>query len=505
MNYQKLGFKSGSRLYPERNSKESELNMINYSELGFKSGLEIHAQLDVGKLFCSCPSVLRQDKPDFVVKRELRPLAGETGEIDIAAAYEKAKQLYYIYEGYNNTTCLVELDEEPPHLINQEALKVALTIAKALNCTFPDTIQIMRKTVVDGSNTSGFQRTALIGMNGWLKTSFGKVGINFITLEEDAARRVREDKKSVTFRLDRLGIPLLEIVTAPDMNIPDHVAEVAKKIGELIKSTGKAMRGIGTIRQDINISVRGHCRVELKGVQDLRLMRKYIDAEILRQQKSKKETQHVRNVKPDFCSKYLRPLPTAARMYPETDLPLIKITKQMIDFLKLPEALEMKMKRYLGLGLSKDLAEQIIKSEQSALFEQFVGSYKGKISPTIIASTMTSTAKEVKRKLGLEEFEPDAQLLDRIFLGLAGGDKYTPRLVKESILDIFLGIASGRDIYEILNKYKVLSDAELKEEIEKLKKEFLGAPEHKLTGIIIGKLRGRAEPKKIIKFLRKRV
>ncbi len=475
---------------------------MNYSKIGFKSGLEIHAQLNVGKLFCSCPSILRQDKPHFTIKRELRPLAGETGEVDVAAAYEKKKQLYYIYEGYEDSTCLVELDEEPPHEVNLEALNVALTVAKALHCEFPDDVQVMRKTVVDGSNTSGFQRTALIGMNGWIKTSFGKVGINYLILEEDAARRTAEKSKvSVTYRLDRLGIPLLEIVTAPDMKTPEQVAEVAKLLGGLVKSTGKAMRGIGTIRQDVNISIKGHCRVELKGVQDLRMMNKYVDREIERQKTSKKDKQHVRNVKQDFSSKYLRPLPTAARMYPETDLQLIKITKQMIDSVKIPESRESKMKRYLGMGLSDDLAKEIVRSDKSDLFEEFVENYKKKVAPKLIASIMTSTAKEVKRKLGLASFEPDSQLLDRIFLGLAGGDKTTPRLVKESVLDILLAVAKGNDLYEVLNKYKLLSDTGLKKEVNKLKKQFSKVPSNKLTGIIIGKLRGRADPRKIIQLL----
>src|SRR3989344_7632509 len=124
-----------------------------------KSGLEIHQQLDTGKLFCSCPGILRQDAPDFVIKRKLHAVAGESGEIDKAAAFEAAKEKEFVYEAYDDTTCLVELDEEPPHAINQDALKVALQISLLLNCEIIHVTQIMRKTVIDGSNTSGFQRT----------------------------------------------------------------------------------------------------------------------------------------------------------------------------------------------------------------------------------------------------------------------------------------------------------------------------------------------------------
>jgi len=223
-----------------------EKEKINYGEIGLRAGLEVHQQLATHKLFCSCPSLVRQDEPHFKVVRELRPLAGELGAIDPAAIFERKKKKHYVYEGYNDSTCLVELDEEPPHEINPEALKTALIVAKLLHCEFPDVLQVMRKTVIDGSNTSGFQRTLLVGLNGYLETSFGKVGIQTVVLEEDAARRIAEDSMSVTFRLDRLGIPLIEIATAPDCKSPEQVKEVAEKLGALLRATGKAARGIGT-------------------------------------------------------------------------------------------------------------------------------------------------------------------------------------------------------------------------------------------------------------------
>ena len=164
---------------------------IDYAELGLKCGLEIHQQLDTFKLFCNCPSLLKQSEPDFIVKRKLHAVAGETGGVDEAAVYEAGKEKEFLYEGYN-TTCLVELDEEPPHLINQEALKIALQIALLLNCKIFPITQIMRKTVLDGSNTSGFQRTVLIARDGWVETSLGKIGIDTICLEEDSARIIEK-------------------------------------------------------------------------------------------------------------------------------------------------------------------------------------------------------------------------------------------------------------------------------------------------------------------------
>ncbi len=152
---------------------------LNYGELGLKSGLEIHQQLDGDgkKLFCSCPSVLRKDEPDFIIKRKLHAIAGESGNVDAAAEYQSSLNKEFVYQGYDSV-CLVEMDEEPPHEINQNALRIAIEIALLLNCKIVPITQIMRKTVVNGSNTSGFQRTVLIARDGFVETEFGKVGID---------------------------------------------------------------------------------------------------------------------------------------------------------------------------------------------------------------------------------------------------------------------------------------------------------------------------------------
>src|SRR3989344_8907255 len=183
---------------------------LDYEKIGLKSGLELHQQLDTKKLFCNCPSVLRKDEPDFSVKRRLHVVAGESGEIDVAARHEASLGKEFSYEGYD-TTCLVELDECPPYEINQEALQIAIQIALLLNAKILPLTQIMRKTVVDGSNTSGFQRTVLIARDGFVETALGKVGIATICLEEDSARIVGSKDEEIgknniaVYRLDRLG------------------------------------------------------------------------------------------------------------------------------------------------------------------------------------------------------------------------------------------------------------------------------------------------------------
>lgn len=256
---------------------------MDYEELGLKIGLEIHQQLNTDeKLFCPCPCELTDKKPDYKVLRNLRPTQSELGKIDRAAFEESRRKLQFIYEAYKDETCLVELDEEPPHPLNREALKLALIIASLLNMSVVDEFHTMRKQVIDGSNTGGFQRTGLVATAGYMDTEYGRVSIENLCLEEDAARRIGHKNGKVVFRLDRLGIPLVEITTDPSMKHPQQVKEVAYQIGQVLRST-KVKRGLGTIRQDLNISIREGARVELKGVQDLDLMPKMVENEVKRQ------------------------------------------------------------------------------------------------------------------------------------------------------------------------------------------------------------------------------
>ncbi|MBI3036787.1 Glu-tRNA(Gln) amidotransferase GatDE subunit E, partial [Candidatus Woesearchaeota archaeon] len=188
--------------------------MTDYVKLGLKAGLEIHQQLDTKhKLFCSCPTTIRDDKADVVVKRRLRASAGETGELDVAAAYEQLRGKHFIYNAYNDTVCDVELDEEPIHGLNSEALGIVLQVSQLLKAKTVDRIQVMRKTVVDGSNTSGFQRTALVAMNGKIILDGSSVTIQTICVEEESAKIVERTAAADTYNLSRLGIPLVEIAT----------------------------------------------------------------------------------------------------------------------------------------------------------------------------------------------------------------------------------------------------------------------------------------------------
>ena len=253
-----------------------------------KVGLEIHQQLDSkNKLFCNC-KITDSTQYDFTFKRNLRPTQSEMGSYDQAALFESKKIKTVKYQSSKNSNCLIESDEEPPLMVNREALEIVLTVSLALHCNIEDELHVMRKIVIDGSNTTGFQRTILVGRNGFLDIDGIRVGVQSICLEEDAARIINEQDRydedvNKIYSLDRLGIPLIEIALEPISNSPAVVTNVAQTVGRLLRSTKKVSRGIGSIRQDVNISINDGAVVEVKGVQQLSQLSLVIEYETKRQ------------------------------------------------------------------------------------------------------------------------------------------------------------------------------------------------------------------------------
>jgi len=605
---------------------------LNYKKLGFKCGIEIHQQLDGRKLFCSCPAELRDDLPHYTIKRNLRAVAGEAGQVDIAAREETAKHKDFYYQGYINNGCLVELDEMPPEPMNKKALNITLQVCKMLNSRIVDGVQVMRKTVVDGSNTAGFQRTALIGTDGVLDLKSTKLGIPTIILEEDACKNIKEEKDKATWGLDRLGIPLIEIGTTPDIKSPEEAREAAEKLGMLLRSTGKAKRGIGTIRQDVNVSIKKGNRVEIKGAQDLKSIPKLIKNEVIRQinlvkikeelnkrrvkeqkaqikdleelfkesesklikkaihQKNKvlgtkiqgfkgligKEIQankrlgtefsehaktkagtsgiihsdelpaygitqktkdlvfqkllcekndafiivadkkkraetalnavihranqaikgvpkEVRKANKDNTTSYERQMPGEARMYPETDIPPVRITAEMINAIKMPELIEAKIVKYEKMGLSSDLAKLVAKSPKNSLFEKFVSKYSS-IKPAFTAEVIMTMDKMIKRQFGIN-INPTEKDYSLIFEALSSG-----KIAKESVMDI---LKENKPAEQIINKYIMMGDEELEKEIQKIVSEKKEIGFNALIGEVMKKLRGKAPGKKIAEIVKK--
>jgi len=605
------------------------------TDLGFKAGIEIHQRLDTHKLFCQCKSRISEDKPIIEIKRKLRPVAGEMGEVDRAALFEALRKRKFNYLGYQEESCLVEADEEPPHDVNEEALKISIQIAKMLNCEIPDEIHFMRKTVIDGSNTAGFQRTAIVGLNGFLETSLGKVGVTNVCLEEEAAQIIEKRDDGVVYGLDRLGIPLVEIGTAPDIKNPKHAREVAEKIGMMLRETGKVQRGIGTIRQDINVSISGGARIEIKGFQELKSIEKVIEGEVERQKKLLKirdelkkrndfvteifdvtpifkntknnmisslldkgkdvfafklngfsgflkekicydktfgkelseyakshgvrgfihsdedlgkynltreflklrETlnagekdvvgivvedrdiakqaclsilrraekakegipEETRMANEDHTTSYLRPLPGGARMYPETDVKPIIVTKELTD-VEIPESFDEKKKRFIKLGLSEELAGQMIKSEYLSLFEEVLKGTKTDYSK--VAYVLLSVIKDLKRQ-GVDVNKIKEPELKKML-------KNIDKIPKESIPVILGELSKSKSFEESMKAFGSISQEELDKIIEKhldkdlIKKEGI-LSFNKIMGPVMSEVKGRIEGEIVAKRLKSRI
>jgi len=464
-----------------------------------KSGIEIHQQLDTHKLFCNCPSVLRNDESDFEIKRRLHAVAGESGEIDVAVKHEVLLDKEFIYQGYD-TTCLVELDEEPPHLINQEALGIGLQIALLLNCEILPISQIMRKTVVDGSNTGGFQRTVLIARDGYVETNFGKVRIDNVSLEEDSARVVDRKKERVVYRLDRLGIPLIEIGTAPDINSPEQAKEVALYIGDILRSCN-VRRGIGTIRQDVNISIEGHPRIEIKGFQDVKMFIPTIKKEVERQKdniKKKKDLRsEVRNALPDGSSEFLRPMPGVARMYPETDLPLLKISREMINQAKkeLPKLRSEIQGDLIKKGLREDEVKILLKRGE---IDDFLSLLKLVDEPRFVFKILIELPKEISRHEGKDVLEIlTVDVIESILNLIRTGE-----LKKEDVKHVMEEMVRGKSFDDAV-KVEKLESEEIEIEIAKLVKEKPGLSVGGYMGLIMQKFKGKVTGKEVNEILGK--
>ncbi len=262
----------------------NQMTEADYAELGLRAGLEIHQQLlTEKKLFCRCPAGLYSEEYDAEILRHMRPTLSELGEYDGTALMEFKTKKEIIYQINHRTVCTYEMDDTPPFEINQQALDIALEIAMLLNYKLVSEIHIARKQYLDGSIPTGFQRTTIVGVDGWIPYKDRRIGLIQLGLEEDACREVSDQGHLRVYRTDRLGMPLIEMVTRPEMRTPQEVAEVANRLRWLVRSTGKVRTGIGAARQDVNVSITGGTRIEIKGVSRIPLIPRLIYNEAMRQ------------------------------------------------------------------------------------------------------------------------------------------------------------------------------------------------------------------------------
>ncbi len=248
-----------------------EMTADDYAKVGFKSGLEVHQQLNTEKkLFCRCPAGKYSKNYNAEILRHMRPTLSELGEYDGTALMEFKTKKNIIYRIHHDSVCTYEMDDTPPFMINEEALDKAIAIGILMNCSIIDELHIARKQYLDGSIPTGFQRTAIFGVNGWIKYKDRKINIIQISIEEDSCREISDIGHNRIYITDRLGMPLIETVTAPEMKTPFEVMEVCEILSALVRSTGLVRTGAGAAREDVNVSVEGGTRIEIKGVPSIK-------------------------------------------------------------------------------------------------------------------------------------------------------------------------------------------------------------------------------------------
>ena len=609
---------------------------MDYKKIGLKTGLEFHQRLDTHKLFCNCSSDITEGKPIMTITRHLRPVAGELGGMDEAALQEFRKMKAYVYEIREGTSCLVEMDESPPNGANPEALETSLIIAMMLHMHPLEEVHFMRKTVIDGSNTSGFQRTAMVAQDGFLKTAYGKIPMDNLFLEEESAGIVDESAERKVYRLDRLGIPLVEIATGIMRLEPKEVKDVALSLGRLLRVTGRVQRGLGTIRQDVNISISKGARVEIKGLQEINLLDTAIELEVQRQlallgikdelkkrkvkpQKyvPKDVTEHFKGTEnkfirndlekggkvyaliapgfdgilgkeltpgkrfgtelaghaktyglggiihsdedlkkyrldsafakiskgpviiasgderkiigalediarridyafvgvpeetrkflPDGNSTLMRTLAGSKRMYPETDVPVVSVSKKMLADIRkrLPDDPEKVLQKLKKLGLSDELAEIMVTSKHATVFYKLADM---KINPTLAASTLENTLTSLRRE-GVPVGGISDEMITEVFRGL--GKKFS----KEALPNVLKAWAGNpkMKLEDVLKSAgtETVSEAELSKEIKAIFKSdpSLKGDERKAFRVVMGemmkKYRGKADGKAIADLVRR--
>jgi Glu-tRNA(Gln) amidotransferase subunit E-like FAD-binding protein len=359
----------------------------------------------------------------------------------------------------------------------------------------------MRKTVVDGSNTSGFQRTVLIGRNGFVETESGKVRIDTVMLEEDSARPAGKDEDSDentrVYKLDRLGVPLVEIGTAPDIKTPEQAKEVALVLGDILRSC-KVKRGIGTIRQDVNISIEGHPRVEIKGFQDVKMFVKTIESEVKRQEenlKNKTGNLEVRKANADGTTSFLRPMPGSSRMYPETDLPLLRISREIIDDAKktLPKLREEVRDELMKQGVSENIVK-ILTSQ--GLVEDFKTMLDILDEPKFVAKVMIELPKEISSHLGknvedILTLDVVENILDSIVKN---------KIERNDVKHIMEEIVKGKSFDEAV-KIEKIDLGNVESEIAKLVKEKPGLNPNAYMGLVMAKFKGKISGKEAMESI----
>lgn len=296
-------------------------------------GFEIHEQINTPtKLYCDCPANYRDVPPN-------------TNICEVCTGMPGSK----------------------PFPVNQAAIDAAIEIAMMLNCEIvKDPIYIQRKHYDYPDLPSGYQRTSLpIGKNGNLLG----VGIWEVHMEEDPGKY---DPISGKVDYNRSGVPLVEIVTAPEIYSAKDGRNFMRELVKVLRYTGKVRTEGGTMRMDTNISLEGGGRVEIKNINSIKGAYKALKFEITRQKNLRKRGRTVKRetrafLEAQMITKTMRAKEEADdyRYIPDPDIPPILVRDEKINDIRgiMQEAPHLKEERFIkDYGVKADDAK-IIASE----------------------------------------------------------------------------------------------------------------------------------------------
>lgn len=341
-------------------------------EKGVIIGLEVHTQLSTAsKLFCGCSTDYREDEPNTHVCPVCLGLPGSLP------------------------------------VINRRAVEYALKVAKALNCQVAEECEFARKNYFYPDLPKGFQITMYdrpIGIKGFVEIEGDegekRIGITRVHLEEDPGRLVHAGEgdrpKYTLVDYNRSGIPLLEIVTEPDLRSPKEARRFLNALRTTLEYLG-VFEGEreGALRVDANISIEGQNRVEIKNISSYRGVEKALTFEITRQRSMmrrglgiERETRHFMEARGITTSSRSKEVEHDYRYFPEPDLRPLRL-RSWLDHIQLPEMPAARRERFMvQYHLSLTHARTLTGDPRLAEFYEQVAHVDALLAATWVADTL---------------------------------------------------------------------------------------------------------------------
>ena len=419
---------------------------------------------------------------------------------------------------------------------NKKAIEMVLKVGKALNCQFNEISKFDRKNYFYPDLPKGYQISQYdlpFCFNGFLKIGDRKIRIRRIHLEEDTARSIHfKDKSLIDF--NRAGIPLMELVTEPDIRSAKEAKKFCQELQLILKylEVSDANMEKGQMRCEVNISLKSqnskiksqNYKVEIKNLNSFRAVEEAIEYEIKRQseliKKGKKLVQETRGwdaQKKQTFSQRFKEEESDYRYFPEPDLPLIDLKKFNLEkiFLEIPELPQEKRERFKKEypSLKNDEIEILIEEKEEAdFFEETISEAKN-----LLKGKDTSSLTRVVVNLMLQDLRALIEETKNSFKNLIltpkefaklcvafYEKKLTSPMAKKVLKELY---GKGYSFEDVFGKEEFLV-IENKSELEKLAKEivkenpqavkdYLSGKEpalNFLVGKLMAKTKGKANP-----------